>query len=145
MKIVIQRVKKAAVFVEEQEVSSIGSGALLFVCMEKNDEGVDLLRVAEKLKNLRIFEEPETGKMNQSLLQVEGEFLCVSQFTLSWNGHKGNRPSFDQSMTPEKAQLMFNRFCDLLEELVPVKRGVFGAKMDVELINDGPVTFSLNF
>lgn len=145
MKIVIQRVKEARVLVEDRVISSIHKGALLLVCLEKGDEEKDLKKIAHKINSLRYFQDQESGKMNQSLEQVQGEFLCVSQFTLSWNGQKGNRPSFDLSMAPELAEKKFDEFCQFLAELAPVKKGEFGASMSVELINDGPVTFSLNF
>ncbi len=78
-------------------------------------------------------------------MEVNADVLAISQFTLSWDGAKGNRPSFDLSMPPERAQTLFNSFCKLLEEQVKVEKGVFGASMEVSLINDGPVTFSLSF
>lgn len=145
MKIVIQRTGKASVSVAEKVVATISKGALLLVCMEKGDETLDLKKVAQKINNLRYFTDPETGKMNLNIEDHEGEFLCVSQFTLSWDGQKGNRPSFDRSMPPELAEKKFNEFCTHLGELTSVKRGVFGAHMDILLHNDGPVTFSLNF
>lgn len=147
MKIVIQRVSQAEVRVEGTVVSSIGRGMLLLVCMEKGDnEGsLDLGKVAEKVANLRIFQDPESGKMNKNIEQHGGEFLCVSQFTLSWDGKKGNRPSFDNSLEPSAAVELFDSFCEELGRLSKVKKGVFGASMEVSLVNDGPVTFSLNF
>lgn len=144
MKIVIQRVSQASVSVEGHVVAEIQNGMLLLVCMEKYDEP-DFKKVCEKIASLRIFSDLETGKMNKDLKQHGGEVLCVSQFTLSWDGKKGNRPSFDNSMEPQKAETFFNQFCDHLATLVPVKKGVFGASMSVSLINEGPVTFSLTF
>jgi D-tyrosyl-tRNA(Tyr) deacylase len=144
MKIVIQRVSSASVKVDGAVVSSINRGMLILVCMEKGDE-IDHVKVAQKLVNLRIFQDESTGKMNQNILQVQGEILCVSQFTLSWDGKRGNRPSFDNSMEPDLAEKEFNLLCDSLEKQLPIKRGVFGASMEVALVNDGPVTFSLAF
>lgn len=144
MKIVIQRCLKASVRVDGEIVSSIDKGLLLLVCMEKGDQ-VDLEKVSQKILNLRLFTDPENGKMNLNILQHGGEILCVSQFTLSWDGKKGNRPSFDNSMAPDEAHQEFETFCQHLENQVPVSKGVFGAHMEVSLVNDGPVTFSLNF
>lgn len=144
MKIVIQRVSNASVKVDGVIVSSINKGMLILVCMEKGDD-IDHNKVAQKLMNLRIFQDEATGKMNQNISQVQGEILCVSQFTLSWDGKKGNRPSFDNSMEPELAEKEFNLFCDILEKYGQIKRGVFGASMEISLVNDGPVTFSLAF
>ncbi len=144
MKIVIQRCKRAQVTVSNETVGAINKGLLLLVCMEKGDD-VDLKKVTEKVLNLRVFTDPDNGKMNLNIKQVAGEILCVSQFTLSWDGKKGNRPSFDNSMDPKMAQEKFDLFCDYLKKEVPVSQGFFGTHMEVELINDGPVTFSLNF
>lgn len=148
MKIVIQRSLEASVSVDGNVVGHIPKGMVLLVCMERGDlenPKVDLSKVAQKIINLRIFTDPETGKMNQNLSQSEGEILCISQFTLSWDGKKGNRPSFDNSMEPAKAEEYFNQFCEELSKEASVSKGVFGASMQVSLINDGPVTFSLNF
>lgn len=148
MKIVIQRTLEASVSVEGEVVSKIPKGMVLLICMEKGDldnPQFDLKKVAQKIINLRIFTDPETGKMNQNLSQAGGEVLCISQFTLSWNGSKGNRPSFDNSMEPNKAEEFFNGLCEELAKEVIIKKGVFGASMQVSLVNDGPVTFSLNF
>ena len=144
MKIVVQRVSEASVKVEGETISQIGPGMLLLVCMEKGDQ-IQHEKVAQKIASLRIFQDPESGKMNQDILAIGGEVLCVSQFTLSWDGKKGNRPSFDNSMEPTLAQKEFDTFCDFLGQKVPIKKGVFGASMEVSLVNDGPVTFSLNF
>lgn len=148
MKIVIQRSLEAQVSVDGEVVGSIPKGMVLLVCMERKDQEntkFDLTKVAQKITNLRIFTDPDTGKMNQNLAQSGGEILCVSQFTLSWDGKKGNRPSFDSSMEPKLAEDYFNRFCEELAKEVNVSKGRFGASMKVSLINDGPVTFSLDF
>jgi D-tyrosyl-tRNA(Tyr) deacylase len=144
MKIVIQRAKKAKVEVSEKIVGQIDSGLLLLVCMEQSDEPAALEKAALKVRNLRIFED-ENGRMNKSIIDVKGSILAVSQFTLSWDGRKGNRPSFDLSMEPSKANEMFEQFCGILREEINVETGEFGADMQVHLVNDGPVTFSLSF
>ena len=142
MKIVIQRVKSSKVFVDNKEVSSIGKGLNLLVCLEKGDDSQSIKRACEKLGSLRIFSD-ENSRMNLNIKQVQGHFLAISQFTLSWNGKKGNRPSFDASMQPEEARDLFAKFCESLSEHAPVKTGSFGASMEVQIINDGPVTFTL--
>lgn len=148
MKIVIQRCLDAQVSVEGEVVSKIPKGMLLLVCMEKSDLNKgpsDLEKVSQKILNLRIFTDPETGKIDHNIHQIEGEILCVSQFTLSWDGKKGNRPSFDNSMAPDEAVKVYDDFCERLNKEVKVSKGVFGASMKVSLTNDGPVTFSLDF
>ena len=145
MRIVAQRSKKASVTVENKVVGEISKGLVLLVCLEKGDTEETLLKSAEKIKNLRCFTCPETGKMNLNLKQTGGEVLAVSQFTLSWRGQKGNRPSFDNSMAPEMANEMFEKFVSELKKSFRVETGVFGASMEVALVNDGPVTFSLDF
>lgn len=142
----VQRSQKAKVTVNEEIVGSIEHGLVLLVCFEKGDESKpDLIeKAASKILALRIFSD-EAGKMNLNLLQTKGQILAISQFTLSWNGQKGNRPSFDQSMIPNLAEEKMLQFCERLRLEVPVAKGKFGASMQVELINDGPVTFCLDF
>jgi len=145
MKIVIQRVLEASVKVEQEIISSIGKGALLFVCFEKDDSEENLLKAIDKIEKLRIYED-ENGKMNQDLKAYGGEILSISQFTLSWNGAGGHRPSFEKSMSAQEARLkyaLFNR--ELRNRGFEVKEGIFGADMKVSLINDGPVTFTFEF
>ncbi|MCP4911650.1 MAG: D-tyrosyl-tRNA(Tyr) deacylase [Oligoflexia bacterium] len=145
MKIVIQRSKKSNVIVDNKVVGEIERGMVLLVCMEKGDDLSSVEKAAKKILGLRIFSD-EQGKMNLSLKQVEGDVLAISQFTLSWDGVKGNRPSFDRSMPPNEANELFESFCDLLiKQEVKVEKGVFGASMEVNIQNDGPVTFSLDF
>lgn len=144
MKIVVQRVIKAKVEVDSQVKGQIDRGLLLLVCMEAGDGQEQIDKAASKIKALRIFSD-EAGKMNLNCSSVGGTILAISQFTLSWDGRKGNRPSFDQSMEPNLANQMFEQFCQKLREEIPVETGVFGADMQVSLTNDGPVTFSLNF
>lgn len=144
MKVVIQRVSEAKVEVDAQVVGQISQGLLCLVCMEEGDTDQHVQKAADKIKKMRIFSD-ENGRMNLSCVDIKGSVLAVSQFTLSWDGRKGNRPSFDLSMAPEKANQMFEQFCSLLREELPVETGEFGADMKVSLINDGPVTFSLSF
>ncbi len=144
MKIVIQRVSRAAVTVDGETVSSMAGGFLLLVAVERQDTREDLLWCAGKVAGLRIFED-DAGKMNRDLAQVGGGILAVSQFTLVGSVRRGRRPSFEGAARPEQAEPMFN---DFVEELrardVQVQTGVFGAHMKVDLCNDGPVTLLLD-
>ena len=143
MKVLIQRVKKASVTIDGKLYSSIKAGILALVGIEKSDTIEQVEKLAKKVTNLRIFED-ENGKMNLSLLDVKGEMLIVSQFTLCGDCKKGTRPSFDKSAPPDIANELYEYFISQVKDFgVPVGTGVFGAMMDVELINDGPVTFML--
>lgn len=143
MRIVLQRVSRATVRVEQQKITSIDKGIVLLIGIGKGDEVLDLLRLAQKVVELRIFED-QAGKMNRSLRDVEGEILAVSQFTLYGDTKKGRRPSFSKAASPQEAKPLFDAFISALKAKgVPVKTGVFGARMEVELVNDGPVTFIL--
>ena len=141
MKALIQRVKNASVKIENQLYSEIGMGLLVFLGVEKSDEKINAQKLAQKILNLRIFED-ENGKMNYSLLDVKGEILIVSQFTLCGDCKKGTRPSFDNSAPIDKAVDLYEFFIKTVNELgVQPKTGKFRAMMDVSLVNDGPVTF----
>lgn len=143
MKTLIQRVKRASVTINSERVSEIGVGLLVFLGVEKGDETINADKLADKLVHLRIFED-ENEKMNRSLLDVNGEMLVVSQFTLCGDCKKGTRPSFDKSAPPEIANKLYEYFIDKVKGYsVPVQTGRFAAMMDVELINDGPVTFMI--
>src|SRR5690606_10811625 len=145
MKIVVQRVLQASVEVEQEVLGAIGNGLVLLVCFEQGDDEASVNRSIDKISRLRIFDDGQ-GKMNLDIQQVQGEILSISQFTLSWDGSGGHRPSFERSMAPQEARLkyaLFNRA--LREKGVAVKEGKFGAFMKVSLVNDGPVTFLLNF
>lgn len=145
MKIVVQRVQEASVTIDNETVASIQSGLLLLVCFEMDDDESCIPKAVEKIMKLRIFDD-ETGKMNLNIDQIKGEILSVSQFTLSWDGSGGHRPSFEKSMIPQEARLkyaLFNR--ELRSKGAIVKEGTFGAFMKVQLVNDGPVTFLLEF
>lgn len=143
MKVVVQRVKSARVRVEEKDVARIKHGFLLLVGIGKGDNVEEIARTAKKVMNLRIFED-EQGKMNLNIKQVSGQILSVPQFTLYADTQKGNRPGFDMSAEPGMAKEYWERFNNILKENgIDAETGVFGAHMDVELINDGPVTIIL--
>jgi D-tyrosyl-tRNA(Tyr) deacylase len=137
---VVQRVREASVHVEGAQVASCGRGLVVLLGVAEGDGDVEAERLAGKVARLRIFEN-EDGRFDLSLLDVGGEALVVSQFTLIADTRKGNRPSFSAAAGPELAEPLYARFCEALErEGVPVGRGVFGARMEVALVNDGPVT-----
>jgi D-tyrosyl-tRNA(Tyr) deacylase len=144
MKIVLQRVKQAAVEVEQKVRGEIDKGVCLLVGIEKGDSEEDAQYLANKTVELRIFPDKE-GKMNLSLLDIKGEVLAVSQFTLAASVKKGRRPSFDNAEAPERAERLFSYFVELIKEKgIKIETGVFGALMEVNLVNDGPVTFILS-
>jgi D-tyrosyl-tRNA(Tyr) deacylase len=140
---VVQRVTRARVVVAGATVGAIGPGLCVLLGVGAEDESVAAERLAEKIARLRIFEN-DAGKFDLSLLDIGGEALVVSQFTLIADTNKGNRPSFANAAAPEEAKPLVESFCAALRDLgVPVETGVFGARMDVELVNDGPVTITL--
>ena len=143
MRIVLQRCKQASVTVEGKVVGEIGKGFMLLVGVTHDDTDEQIQYLADKIVNLRVFEDEE-GKMNRSLLDVGGEILSVSQFTLYGDTARGRRPSFTYAAKPGFAEPMYEKFNEALRERgVTVETGVFGAMMDVSLINDGPVTLIL--
>lgn len=144
MRVVVQRVKEARVLVEGKIVGSIGKGILVFFAVHKNDTPDKTLWFAQKLINLRIFSDAE-GKMNISLLDVKGSALIISQFTLYGNCLESRRPDFLESARPDTAQPIYNKFVEEVKKEIPtVQTGIFGADMEVSLINDGPVTFIID-
>ena len=141
MKALIQRVKKASVTIEDELYSEIGAGLLVFLGVTKSDTVENSEKLAQKIANLRIFED-ENEKMNFSVKDVAGEILVVSQFTLCGDCKKGTRPSFDDAAHPDIAVELYEDFVKKLQAMdLKVKTGKFRAMMDVALINDGPVTF----
>ncbi len=144
MKLVIQKVSSASVEVEEKCVGKIGKGFLVFLGVGQEDTRETADQYIRKMVNLRIFEDSE-GKTNLSLADVKGEILLVSQFTLYANCRKGNRPSFVEAGDPQMAEGLYEYMAEKLRELVPVvQTGVFGAKMKVSLVNEGPFTILLD-
>ena len=143
MKVLIQRVKEASVTIDGKLYSKINYGLLAFVGIEKGDRSNLIEKMANKLVNLRIFSDGN-DKMNKSILDISGEMLIVSQFTLCGSCKKGTRPSFDGSAPPDTALKLYEEFIEKVKFYnIPTAVGQFGAMMDVALINDGPVTFML--
>ena len=143
MKAVVQRVPKARVTVRGEPVGEIGRGLCVLLGVARGDGASEAQRLAEKVARLRIFENDE-GLFDRSLLDVGGEALVVSQFTLLADTAKGNRPSFGEAAPPEEAEPVYESFCEALRaQGVRVETGVFGARIAVELVNDGPVTIVL--
>ena len=140
MRAVVQRVSSASVHVDGDAVGAIGRGLLVLLGAEHDDTSDNATRLAAKIARLRIFPDA-AGRFDRSLLDVGGDALVVSQFTLLADTRKGNRPSFTAAAKPEVAEPLIESFCDALRELgLHVETGVFGARMEVELVNDGPVT-----
>jgi D-tyrosyl-tRNA(Tyr) deacylase len=144
LKVVVQRVSSASVTVNGKIVGKIGKGLLLLVGIAHSDTEKEIEFVANKCVNLRIFQD-EKGKMNRSLLEEEGEILVISQFTLLGDTRKGRRPSFTEAAVPEKGEEFYNCFVKILQQYgIHVETGIFGAMMNVELVNTGPVTLIVN-
>jgi D-tyrosyl-tRNA(Tyr) deacylase len=143
LKAVVQRVREARVIVDGAALGEIGAGICVLLGVAETDGEEDAARLAGKVARLRVFENEE-GKFDRSLLDTQGEALVVSQFTLIADTAKGNRPSFSHAAPSEQAEPLYEAFCAAIEEAgVRVARGVFGARMQVELVNDGPVTLVL--
>ena len=143
MRVVVQRVSRAAVHVDSETIADIGQGLLLLVGFSRDDAEADLAWMAEKVANLRIFDDP-AGKLNRSLLDVGGQVLAVSQFTLYGDARKGRRPSFDASAPADIARPLFEKFVSSLTSRgIVCRSGQFQAVMQVDLVNDGPVTILL--
>jgi len=140
MRVLIQRVSKASIEINHEIVSKIDNGMLIFVCAMANDNQKNVEKMVSKISKIRIFKDDE-GKTNKSLLDVSGQALIVSQFTLSADISKGNRPGFSSAAKPEEGKKIYDNFIKkFTEKGFDVKCGVFGAEMNVSLINDGPMT-----
>ena len=145
MRILIQRVTRASVTIEEKLKSMINNGLLILIGIEESDNDEDIEWLVKKCVNLRIFDD-EQGIMNKSILDSGGDVLAVSQFTLMASTKKGNRPSYIKAAKPEISVPLYEAFCHKMEQALnkPIMTGVFGADMQVELINDGPVTILID-
>lgn len=144
MRIVVQRVSTASVKVKDKTIGQIGQGLLLLVGIGEKDNEETIRKMARKILDLRIFSDAQ-DKMNLSVLDIKGEILVISQFTLLADCSKGNRPFFGKAAQPEKAQVLIESFIKALKKSgLKVEKGEFGAKMEVALVNDGPVTIILN-
>lgn len=140
MRVVIQRVSEANVKVDNQIVGEIGKGLMLLIGVDENDENADADWLVKKILDVRVFSDEE-GKMNHSVKDINGEILCISQFTLISDYKKGNRPSYIKAAKPDKAIPLFEYFKDEIKKSgLKTESGIFGADMKVSLINDGPVT-----
>lgn len=139
MRVVVERTKDAKVTVSNQMIGQIQKGYLLYVGIHVNDTLDVIKKMAEKIHNLRVFED-EQGKMNLNLTQVQGSILAISQFTLYGDTKGNNRPSFIEAARPELAESLYNQFCAYLSQYHHVEKGLFGADMQITATNDGPVT-----
>ena len=145
MRVLIQRVKKASVTVNQELISLIDNGLLVFIGIGEEDNAEDIEWLTKKIANIRLFDD-ENGVMNRSVMDIDGEILAVSQFTLMASTKKGNRPSYIKAAKPEISVPLYEEFSNEMEIVLnkPIKRGVFGADMKVELLNDGPVTIFID-
>lgn len=143
MKIILQRVTRASVAIKGEQIAAISKGLLVLFGVEKHDDEEKVIFLAEKTLNLRVFPDGK-GKMNLSCIDICGEILVVSQFTLAGDCSKGRRPGFDNAAPPDVAQLLYQKFVQQISKSrLKIATGKFGVDMQVELINDGPVTFTL--
>ncbi len=146
MRALIQRVSQASVEIDSRRVSQIGKGLLVFLGIGRGDSSDDIKYIANKILNLRVFPDGDQN-FNRSLLDISGELLIVSQFTLYGDCRKGRRPSFDKAENPSESKQLYDDFITFIRETFPsinIKEGVFQADMDISLVNDGPVTFILD-
>lgn len=145
MRVVVQRVLQSSVSVNDQVIGKTGLGLCVFFGVKSGDQIEDLEWLANKIANLRIFSDEE-GKMNKSVLDVDGEILMISQFTMYASTRRGNRPSFIEAEKPDRAEEIYNRFVEELELKIkkPVQTGEFGGDMKINIINDGPVTILID-
>ncbi len=143
MIVLVQRVKSASVMISSKKVGQINKGLLLYVGFENGDTEEDLKYCIKKVVNLRIFPN-DLGKMDLSILDIKGEILSISQFTLAGRVKKGNRPDFTRAMEPKKAKEFYDLFNRMILEKIKLQKGVFGADMQVESINDGPINIIID-
>jgi len=143
MRVIIQRSKNSNVVIEEKIYGQINHGLVVLVGFTEGDDATDIEYIVKKIINLRIFDD-EFGIMNKSVLDTKGEILSISQFTLYANTKKGNRPSYIDALSSEKAIRLYDQFNNLLREYLTVKTGVFGADMQVNITNDGPITIFID-
>lgn len=145
MRVLIQRVKKASVTIDKELISLINNGLLVFIGIGEDDNSEDIGWLTKKIANIRLFDD-ENGVMNRSVIDIDGEILAVSQFTLMASTKKGNRPSYIKAAKPDISIPLYEQFCKEMELAInkSIKRGVFGADMKVELLNDGPVTIFID-
>ena len=145
MRVLIPRVKKASVTVNKELISLIDNGLLVFIGIGEEDNSEDIEWLTKKIANIRLFDD-ENGVMNKSVIDINGDILAVSQFTLMASTKKGNRPSYIKAAKPEISIPLYEQFCTEMEIAInkPIKQGVFGADMKVELLNDGPVTIFID-
>ena len=145
MRVLIQRVKEASVMVDDKVISLIHNGLLVFLGVTDDDNRDDILWLTKKIANIRLFDD-ENGVMNRSVVDVDGDILTVSQFTLMASTKKGNRPSYIKAAKPEISVPLYEEFCAEMELAInkPIQRGIFGADMKVRLLNDGPVTIFID-
>lgn len=143
MRVVVQKCLESSVSVDGNIVSSIGNGLMVLVGFTHGDTVSDIDYLVNKVVNLRVFEDCN-GVMNLSVKDVNGSILCVSQFTLYGDASKGNRPSYIKAMRGEDSIKLYDLFCSKLDEVIPTKKGVFGADMKVSLVNDGPTTIIID-
>lgn len=144
MRVVVQRSKKSNVYVDGKLVNEIDSGIVLLVSFTQGDTEDNISKMVKKIANLRIFDD-ENGVMNKSILDVDGEILSISQFTLYADTTKGNRPSYFKALNGEEAIKLYEKFNEEMNKLVPTKPGIFGAEMILSITNDGPITILLEF
>ena len=144
MRVVVQRSKKSNVYVDGKLVNEIDSGMVLLVSFTQGDTEDNILKMVKKIANLRIFDD-EAGVMNKSILDVGGEILSISQFTLYADTRKGNRPSYFKALNGDEAIKLYEKFNEEMNKLVPTKPGIFGAEMMLNITNDGPITILLEF
>lgn len=144
MRVVVQRSKKSNVYVDGKLVNEIDNGMVLLVSFTQGDTEDNILKMVKKIANLRIFDD-EAGVMNKSILDVGGEILSISQFTLYADTTKGNRPSYFKALNGDEAIKLYEKFNEEMNKLVPTKLGIFGAEMMLNITNDGPITILLEF